>query len=89
MGRMAEVVGKKNEQQQRAEDLRFLQYATEKDRQAEEKEKKKKEEAHQRDLDVRKTLARQMEERRKQRADELQHNKKYVQMVIDNDNKHK
>ena len=71
MGRMAEVVGKKNEAAQRAEDLRFLQYATERDRQAEEKEKKKKEDALQRDLEVRKTLARQREERRKQRADEL------------------
>lgn len=42
MGRMAETVGKKNEEAQRAEDLRFLQYATERDRQAEEREKKKK-----------------------------------------------
>ena len=35
MGRMAETVGKKNEEAQRREDLRFLQYATEKDKKAE------------------------------------------------------
>lgn len=40
-------------------------------------------------MEIRKTLARQMEEKRKQRADEQLHNKKYVQMVIDADSKHK
>ena len=39
MGRMAETVGKKNQDKQRAEDLRFVQQELEKDREAEERDK--------------------------------------------------
>ena len=48
-----------------------------------------KEEAFKRETEVRAALAMQMEEKRKQREDEVHENKKYVQMVIDTDNMHK
>ena len=53
MGRMAETVGKKNEEQQRAEDQRFLQQELEKDRKAAELDKKKKEDVFKRESEVR------------------------------------
>ena len=53
MGRMAETVGKKNEEQQRAEDQRFLQQELEKDRKAAELDKKKKEDVYKRESEVR------------------------------------
>ena len=89
IGRMAETVGKKNQEKQRQEDLRYLQQEKEKDRKAEEKEKEKKDKAFQRETEVRQALAVQMEEKRKQREDEQNENKKFVQMVIDTDNRHK
>lgn len=53
MGRMAETVGKRNEEQQRAEDQRFMLQEQEKDRKAAEREKQKKEEAFKRETEVR------------------------------------
>lgn len=89
MGSMGENLKNNDAEKQRAEDRRFLQAVTQKEKEAVEKEKKKREDAFQRDLEVRKMLAIQMEEKRKIHADEQDENKKYVQMVIDIDNKHK
>lgn len=42
MGRMADTVGKQNQEKEKKDDKRFMQYALDKDRKEIEKEQKKK-----------------------------------------------
>lgn len=56
MSRMADTVGKKNEEIQRKEDMRFLQHALERDRKEEEKEIIKKKETLGKENEVKEAL---------------------------------
>ena len=56
MSRMADVVVKKNEEQQRKEDQRFIQYANEKDRIEIEKEQKQKQQFLDKENEIKKAL---------------------------------
>ena len=53
---MADVVVKKNEEQQRKEDQRFIQYANEKDRIEIEKEQKQKQQFLDKENEIKKAL---------------------------------
>ena len=64
MSRMADTVIKKSKNATYEEELRYLEQCNEKDRQDELREKSKKDAARKRDLEIRKTLANQMSEKR-------------------------
>lgn len=89
MSRMADVVVKKNEEQQRKEDQRFIQYANEKDRIEIEKEQKQKQQFLDKENEIKKALDNQIEQKRKMKADEIIEDKHYVQMVTETDKRHK
>jgi hypothetical protein len=85
MGRMADTVLKKNNEAEKATEKRALQYALEKDKREENAEKQKKQATRQRDIDIKRTLDQQIQERNQIKADEMEKNKVYIQMVLDRD----
>lgn len=87
MSHMADTVVQKNREAELAEQKRFLQYANERDMKAERADREKREAARQRDINITKTLAVQMAEKRRLKEKEMEDNKKYVQMVLDRDDK--
>lgn len=87
MSRMADTVLKKSNEAEKELERRAVQYANQKDKQAEEREKAQKLAARNRDLEIRKTLDIQMEEKRRINELEKENNQRYVKMVIDRDEK--
>lgn len=87
MSRMADTVLKKSNAAEKEMEKRAVQYANQKDKIAEEKEKAQKLAARNRDIEIKKTLDIQMEEKRRYNELEQENNKKYVKMVIDRDEK--
>lgn len=85
MGRMADTVLKKSNEAEKAMEKRALQYALEKDKREEQAEKKKKQAMRQRDIEVKRTLDQQINERNQIKAEEMEKNKVYIQMVLDRD----
>jgi len=78
MDRMADTVIKRNNNAEREDERRLLHYAQERDKKAELKEQKQKDAARKRDIDIKKTLDKQMEEQKQLRDMEKANNKKYV-----------
>ena len=85
MSKMAVTVLKKANQAEKELERRVIQYANERDRKAEQEENAKKEAKRKRDIEIKKVLDNQMEEKRKRKHDEMEDNKKFVKMVIDRD----
>jgi hypothetical protein len=85
MGRMADTVLKKNNEAEKIMEKRALQYALEKDKREENAEKQKKQAIRQRDIDIKLTLDHQIQEQKQLKADEMEKNKVYIQMVLDKD----
>ena len=56
MGRMAETVIKKSNEEEKSKELKLLENANKIDKQAEERDKKKKEEAKEREVERKKVL---------------------------------
>ena len=65
MGRMADTVLKKSNQAEKEMEMRALQYANEKDKKEELQERRKKEAIMKRDLEIKKTLDMQIEEKKR------------------------
>lgn len=89
MDRMADTVIKKSNAAEKEQERKMLAHALEADRKAEERDRMKKEEARNRDLEIRRVLAQQMQEKRENEMKEKEENKRYVKMVIDRDAKDK
>ena len=85
MGRMAETVLKKSNAAEKEVERRVMAQALERERKAEADEKHKKEAARQRDLDVRATLEKQLQEKRDLKQKELAENRKFIDMVLARD----
>jgi hypothetical protein len=85
MNRMADTVISKSNAAEKELEKRLLQQALERDKKLEEQDRKKKEEAKMRDIQIRTTLAHQMNEKKKHRLQEEEDNKKFVKMIIDQD----
>jgi len=85
MGRMAEGVLKRSNEAEKELERRVLRYAQEADRLAEAREKAKKDAARQRDVQIKATLERQLEEKRLAREVEAEANRAYVKQVIARD----
>jgi hypothetical protein len=85
MGRMADTVLKKNNEAEKVIEKRALQYALEKDKREENAEKQKKQATRQRDIDIKRTLDQQIQERNQTKVDEMEKNKVFIQMVLDRD----
>lgn len=82
---MADTVLKKNNEAEKIMEKRALQYALEKDKREENAEKQKKQAIRQRDIDIKLTLDHQIQEQKQLKADEMEKNKVYIQMVLDKD----
>ena len=75
---MADTVISKSNAAEKEQERRFLLQALERDKKLEEQDRKKKEEARMRDVEIRKTLAEQMNEKKKHKLQEEEENKKFV-----------
>jgi len=82
MNKMAETVLKKSNAAEKELERRVLQYAEEREKKAAADEKSRKQKVKQRDIEVKQTLDKQMEEKRKIKAQEFAKNKEYVAKVI-------
>lgn len=85
MGRMAETVLKKSNAQEKELERRVMQYAEERDRKAAQDEINKKNAARKRELEVRETLSKQLQEKRAQKEKEMENNRHFIKMVLDQD----
>ena len=83
MGRMADTVLKKSNAVEKELERRAVQYAIDLDLKKEREENEKKEKARRRDQEIKITLDHQLNEKRRLREEELENNKKYIDMVID------
>lgn len=83
MGRMADTVLKKSNAAEKAMEQRVIQYAKEKDKKEEQREKDKKNKMRLREEERKKTLDQQIKEKNQQKAQQVEQNKKYIQMVLD------
>jgi hypothetical protein len=83
MGRMADTVLKKSNAAEKELERRAVQYAIELDEKKKREEKDKVDKARRRDQEIKYTLDKQIDEKKKQREMELENNKKYIEMVID------
>jgi len=83
MGRMADTVLKKSNAVEKELERRAVQYAIDLDLKKEREENDKKEKARRRDQEIKITLDHQLNEKRRLREEELENNKKYIDMVID------
>lgn len=82
MNKMAETVLKKSNAAEKELERRVIQYAEEREKKAAADEKSRKQKVKQRDIEVKQTLDKQMEEKRKIKAQEFAKNKEYVAKVI-------
>ena len=82
---MADTVVKKGNAAEKEMERRLVQQQLEKEKRDEEREKQKKEQAFQRDMDIRKTLSKQIEEKENMKKQQMEDNKKLIQMVLDQD----
>lgn len=82
---MADTVVKKGNAAEKEMERRLVQQQLEKEKRDEEREKQKKEQAFQRDMDIRKTLSKQIEEKENMKKQQMEDNKKFIQMVLDQD----
>lgn len=89
MNNMAETVIKKSNAAEKETEKRAMQYADEKDRKAEIDDKRRKNKIKDRDNEIKQTLDKQLEEKRKFKAAEFQKNKEYVAQVIAQDEREK
>jgi|TARA_B110000305_G_C19034979_1_gene445520 hypothetical protein len=87
MSRMADTVLKKSNAAEKEMEKRAVQYANQKDMIAAEREKAQKQAARNRDIEIKKTLDIQMEEKRRYNELEQENNKRFVKMVIERDEK--
>ena len=89
MNNMAEGVIKKNNAAEKEVERRVMQYAKEHNEKADKEDNRRKQRMRQRDIEIKQTLDKQLEEKRRIKANEFAKNKEYVAQVIAQDEREK
>lgn len=86
---MADTVLKKSNAAEKEAEMRALQYAMERDKRAEAEDNRRKKHVMDRNIEIKQTLDRQMQEKKQLKEHELIKNKEYVAQIIAKDDNDK